>query len=392
MLPVRAVFQKEVFDNFRDRRTLMSTLILGPVFGPILFAFVINLSIKQSLSDVTVALDVPVIGQEHAPNLVEFLGSRNINVVDAPETRVGAIEAVKSGLHELVIVIPESFGEDLRSMVPATVELVSDQADSQAERDARRVQRALGEYNQRLASLRLTARGVSAGIMRPLNVDLVDVSTPSGRSAMLLGMLSYFFLFALLTGGMNLAIDATAGERERGSLEPLLSLPVERDQLIFGKILATCVFMAMSLALSLTSFYVMLQFVPLEDLGMAPNFGPREVLIAFLFLLPFTLVGAALMTLVASFTKSYKEAQTWVSVVLLAPTLPILVVSILMVRATTALMLIPALSQHLLVVGLIKNEPLNLMDIAVSVVSTLLAGVLLTLVSARLYRREGLLV
>jgi sodium transport system permease protein len=392
MLPLRAVFQKEVFDNFRDRRTLMSTLILGPVFGPILFAFIINLSIKQSLSDVTVALDVPVIGQEYAPNLVEFLGSRNINVVDAPDTRAAALVAVKRGQHELVIVIPDNFGENLRSMVPATVELVSDQADSQAERDARRVRRALGEYNQRLASLRLTARGVSAGIMRPLNIDLVDVSTPSGRSAMLLGMLSYFFLFALLTGGMNLAIDATAGERERGSLEPLLSLPVKRDQLIFGKILATCVFMAMSLALSLTSFYVMLQFVSLEDLGMAPNFGPREVLVAFFFLLPFTLVGAALMTLVASFTKSYKEAQTWVSIVLLAPTLPILVVSILMVRATTALMLIPALSQHLLVVGLIKNEPLVLLDIVVSVVSTLLAGVLLTLVSARLYRREGLLV
>jgi sodium transport system permease protein len=392
MLPVRAVFQKEVFDNFRDRRTLMSTLILGPVFGPVLFAFIINVSIKQSLSDVTVALDVPVIGQEYAPNLVGFLGSRNINVVDAPATREAAVEAVKRGQHELVIVIPDNFGEDLRATVPATVELVSDQADTQAERDARRVRQALGEYNQRLASLRLTARGVSAGVMRPLNIDLVDVSTPSGRSAMLLGMLSYFFLFALLTGGMNLAIDATAGERERGSLEPLLSLPVERDQLIFGKILATCVFMAMSLALSLVSFYIMLQFVSLEDLGMAPNFGPREVLVAFLLLLPFTLVGAALMTLVASFTKSYKEAQTWVSAVLLAPTLPILVVSILMVRATTALMLIPALSQHLLVVGLIKNEPLNLLDIAVSVGSTLVAGVLLTLVSARLYRREGLLI
>jgi sodium transport system permease protein len=392
MLPVRAVFQKEVFDNFRDRRTLMSTLILGPVFGPVLFAFIINVSIKQSLSDVTVALDVPVIGQEYAPNLVGFLGSRNINVVDAPATREAAVEAVKRGQHELVIVIPDNFGEDLRATVPATVELVSDQADTQAERDARRVRQALGEYNQRLASLRLTARGVSAGVMRPLNIDLVDVSTPSGRSAMLLGMLSYFFLFALLTGGMNLAIDATAGERERGSLEPLLSLPVERDQLIFGKILATCVFMAMSLALSLVSFYIMLQFVSLEDLGMAPNFGPREVLVAFLLLLPFTLVGAALMTLVASFTKSYKEAQTWVSAVLLAPTLPILVVSILMVRATTALMLIPALSQHLLVVGLIKNEPLNLLDIAVSVGSTLIAGVLLTLVSARLYRREGLLI
>ena len=125
---------------------------------------------------------------------------------------------------------------------------------------------------------------------------------------------------------------------------------------------------------------------------MTPNFGLLEVLIAFCLLVPFTLLGAALMTLVASFTKSYKEAQTWVSIVLLAPTLPILVASILMVRATTELMLIPSLSQHLLLVGLIKNEPLNMLDVSISVVSTLVAGIVLTLICARLYRREGLLI
>jgi sodium transport system permease protein len=136
----------------------------------------------------------------------------------------------------------------------------------------------------------------------------------------------------------------------------------------------------------------MLRFMPLEELGMTPNFGPLEVLIAFCLLVPFTLLGAALMTLVASFTKSYKEAQTWVSIVLLAPTLPILVASILMVRATTELMLIPSLSQHLLLVGLIKNEPVNMLDVSISVISTLVAGVVLTLICARLYRREGLLI
>jgi sodium transport system permease protein len=190
---------------------------------------------------------------------------------------------------------------------------------------------------------------------------------------------------------MNLAIDATAGERERGSLEPLLCLPVKRDQLIFGKIFAACFFMAISLALSLISFYFTLKFVPLEDLGMTPNFGPGVVVTAYLLLLPFALLGASLMTLVASFTKSYKEAQTWLSVVLLAPTLPILVVSILMVRSSTELMLIPSLSQHLLLVGLIRNEPLNFLDAGISITSTLVIGGLLTLLCARLYRREGLL-
>jgi sodium transport system permease protein len=391
MKTISTVFFKEVKDNFRDRRTLMTALLMGPLFGPILFAFVINLSLKQSLSNDDEALDLPVIGQEHAPNLINYLRSNNINIVDGPESRQAAIDAVTEGKHDVVLVIPESFGEDLAEMVPATVEVITDQANTQAERETRRANRALQGYSRELAIMRLSMRGVSPRIMRPLNIDEVDVSTPSGRSAMLLGMLSYFFIFALLTGGMNLAIDATAGERERGSLEPLLCLPVKRDHLIFGKIFAACLFMALSLILSLTSFYFVLKFIPLQELGMTPNFGPDVVLLGWLLLVPFALVGAALMTLVASFTKSFKEAQTWVSVVLLAPTMPILVVSILMVRPSTALMFVPSLSQHLLLVGLIKNEPLNGLHVAVSVIGTLLIGAILTWLCARLYRREGLL-
>ncbi len=391
MKTVRTVFVKEVIDNFRDRRTLLSALIMGPLFGPILFAFVINLAVERSLSNEEEGLDLPLVGAEHAPNLVDFLRSENINIVEGPATREAALEAVKNGEHDVVIVIPASFGDDLSAMIPATVELITDQANNQAEAEARRARRALQAYNRELAALRLTLRGVSPMLMRPLNVDEVDVSTPSGRSAVLLGMLSYFFIFALLTGGMNLAIDATAGERERGSLEPLLCLPVKRDHLIFGKIFAACLFMGLSLSLSLTCFYFALKFMPLVELGMTPNFRPPVVVMAFLLLVPFALVGASLMTLVASFTKSFKEAQTWVSVVLLAPTLPILIVSLLMVRPSTALMFVPSLSQHLLLVGLIRNEPVNWLHIAVSVGGTLAIGAVLTLICARLYRREGLL-
>ncbi len=385
------VFLKEVLDNFRDRRTLGSALLMGPIFGPVLFAFVINLSIERSLEDVDSTLELAVIGQEYAPNLVTFLHSRNIDVVDGPADTAAAMEAVKTGTHDVVLVIPEAFGEQLASMIPARIELVSDQANTDADRDARRARNALRSYHQMLAGTRVIARGINPRSLQPLNIDEVDVSTPSGRSAMLLGMMSYFFVFAALMGGMYLAIDTTAGERERGSLEPLLSLPVTRDQLIYGKIAATCLFMTLSLMLSLTAFYFSLKFMPLEQLGMTPNFGPGVVLAALAIFLPFILVGAALMTLVASFTKSYREAQTWLSVVLIAPTMPILIVSILTLRPRTGFMFIPSLSQHLLLVDMVKNEPINGLHVAISVVSTLLIGIVLTWVCARLYRREGLL-
>jgi sodium transport system permease protein len=385
------VFCKEILDNIRDRRTLASALIMGPIFGPVMFAFVINMSIDRALDNAESSMDLPVIGKEHAPNLMRFLESRNIVIVDGPEDVDGAAEAVKTGKHDVVLVVPETFGEQLADTIPARVELFSDEANSQGEKEARRARNALHAYNQQLAGIRLSARGINPMLLRPINVDEVDVSTPSGRSAMLLGMMSYFFIFALLMGGMYLAIDTTAGERERGSLEPLLSLPVTRGQLILGKIMATCVFMAASLMLSLLSFFVVLKFMPLEQLGMTPNFGLPVVAAAFFLLLPFVLLGASLMTLVASFTKSYKEAQTWLSVVLIAPTLPILVVSILTLRPQLEFMFVPSLSQHLILVDMVKNEPLNGLHIAISVCSTLFFGAVLTWVCARLYRREGLL-
>jgi sodium transport system permease protein len=382
------VFVKEVIDNLRDRRTLLTALILGPIFGPVLFAFAINLSIERSLDSDERPMELPVVGAEHAPNLVRYLAARRIEAVAGPGD---AVAAVSSGSSDVILVIPEEFGQQLAESVPARIELVSDLANRAAERDARRVRNALDNYNQELATLRLVARGVNPMVLSPLNVDERDVSTASGRSGMLLGMMSYFFIFACLMGGMYLAIDSTAGERERGSLEPLLSLPVTRDQLIYGKIAAACVFMALSLTLSLISFYFALKILPLQQLGMTPNFGPAVMLAALLLFAPFILLGAALMTLVASFTKSYREAQTWLSVLLVLPTLPILIVSLLTLRPRFEFMFIPSLSQHLLLVDLVKNEPVNAMHVVVSITSTLILGALLTWVCARLYRREGLL-
>lgn len=390
-MTVGTVFRKEVLENFRDRRTLLSAVLLGPLFGPLLFGFVINLSIERSISHAEQVLDVPVVGKLNAPNLVGFLESNNLRIVAAPDTREGALAAVKEGSHDVVVVIPDDFGERLRGAQPAKVELISDQANTTADRDARRVRNTLHRYNEQLAAIRLTARGVSPLVLRPLNVDDVDVSTSSGRSGILLGMMSYFFIFAMLMGGMYLAIDTTAGERERGSLEPLLALPVTRGKLMMGKILAACLFMMLSLALSIVSFYVAIRFMPLDELGLTPNFGPATMLRAFLVLLPFVLLGAALMTLVASFTKSYKEAQTWLSFLMLLPTLPILIVSLLTLRPRIEYMFVPSLSQHLLLVDMVKNEPLDPVHVAISVSSTLLIGVLLAAICARLYRREGLL-
>jgi sodium transport system permease protein len=224
-----------------------------------------------------------------------------------------------------------------------------------------------------------------------MTVDDYDVSTPAGRSTLLLGMLTYFLLLAMLMGGFYLAIDTTAGERERKSLEPLLATPISRASLLLGKMAATSLYMLLSLVLTLCAFTIALRFLPLDELGMSSSFGVLAALGAFVVLAPVAPFGAALMTLVASFTRSYKEAQTYLGLVILLPTLPLVFASLLNVAPSLPLMWVPSLSQHLLVTNLIRQEPVAIGMLSVSALSTLALAGLLGAVAIRLYKREALL-
>ena len=124
-----------------------------------------------SLDDIDRLMEVPVIGQQHAPNLMLYLESHNIEIANGPADRAAAIDAVTIGTFDVVVVVPPNFGEQLAETIPAQVELIFDQANSQAERNARRVRSALYSYSQELAVIRLVARGVSPIVMRPINVD-----------------------------------------------------------------------------------------------------------------------------------------------------------------------------------------------------------------------------
>ncbi|MCJ7555953.1 MAG: ABC transporter permease [Gammaproteobacteria bacterium] len=391
MWQIFTVFRKEVTDNLRDRRTLMSALLFGPLFGPLLFAGMISLTLERSIGESVEALRLPMSGVDNAPSLVQFLSQNNVDVVSLPLTMDQARKLIDAGTEDVILIVPDGYGEAIRAGKPAVVQLVSDNANSNATKSIRRAERLLIAYERQLGALRLLARGINPGVINPIAVEDVDVSTPTGRSIMLLGMMNYFIIFSMLMGGLYLATDTTAGERERGSLEPLLTLPVERWRLIVGKVLATCLFMVLSLAISLLAFSLSLSFVPLAEVGMASNFGLSVAARIFLVMLPFALVGAAGMTAVASFTKSYKEAQTYLQVLMLVPTLPIIVAALFTLKPTLPLMLVPSLSQHLVITGLMKADPLSMVFVVVSFASTLLIGLLLLALAARLYRREGIL-
>jgi sodium transport system permease protein len=385
------VFAKEFLENLRDRRTLVSALLLGPLFGPLLFGLMVSRTLNQSVVESDEPLRLTLSGSEYAPGLTRYLEARGVKLSRENLSENEARAAVRGGTAPVVLIIPKEYGQRFTAAIPAPVLLVADSADSKTRKSADRARTILGGYASSIAQLRLQVRGVNPLLAEPVAINDVDVATPAGRAVVVLGFMTYFVLFAVLMGGLYLAIDSTAGERERGSLESLLSLPVARSSLVGGKILATCAYMCISLALSLAAFVCVFRFVPLERLGMSANLGAGTALILFAICLPFVPLGASLMTFVASFTRSYREAQTYLTTVLLIPTLPIAFASIYSLRTQSSLMLIPSLSQHLLMTSVLKDEAVAALDVWVSAASSLTVALMLMVLTARHWRRETML-
>lgn len=391
MRAIWSVFRKEFFENLRDRRTVFSALLFGPLFGPLLLAGMLQLMVKRSDVGADQPVTLAVMHGERAPNLLNWLAQNRITVQRIVADDAAAREAVRTRQHAVILDIPADYGSRLAGGEPAALLLYQDASDSIADRSIGRVRSVLNQYSAGIAQLRLLARGIDPSIASAVAVQNIDVSTPRTRGVLALSMLSYLVIFATLMGGLYLAIDATAGERERGSLESLLTTPVPREHLIYGKILAAAACMLISLTLTVCACAAVLPLIRLEDYGMTANLGPTTALGVILVVAPLVLAGAALLTVVASFTRSYREAQTWLGFVVLIPTLPLAFMSMLALKPSTPLMAVPSLSQHFLMTSLLRDEPLHAVDVAVSAGATLLLGVVLAWIAGRLYRREAIL-
>lgn len=384
------VFRKEFRENLRDRRSLISALIVGPVLMPVLFAALLSIGIHHGRTRSSRPVHLTVSHAERAPRLLAFLRQYGVQTVDVETGRAGARRRVEQ-LHRPLMYVPRDFGARLATGRPASLRLYADESNRSEQEVVQRVDRVVQAYGGAIAKLRLVARGLDPLLLTPIVVHPIDISTPQSRSVLVLGGLGYVILLTMMVGGLYLAIDATAGERERGSLEPLLTVPVKREQLVYGKMLAAGAMMLVSLALTVSGFGVMLRHVGLARLGMSVDLGPGAVAAIVLDCLPLIPLGAALMTLVASFTRSYREAQTYVSLIVFIPTMPLMFASILGLRPSLELMAVPFLGQQFLIMSLLRAQPLPPAYTLASVAVTLVTAAALVWLAGRLYRREKLL-
>jgi len=379
------VWAKELTDLFRDRRTMMVSLLMGPLLMPALILGIGKLASDRVTTQMEKPLEVPVIGADNAPNLVAWLEGQNIVIRPAPGD---ADEAIRSQREDVILRIDAKFGEQWRGSVPATVEILHDSSREDAQIPVARLQGLLDAYNQGVGALRLVARGVSPTTAQALRVSDRDLATPEARRGQALAFLPYLLILTSFLGGAHLVIDATAGERERNSLEPLLATPAARSTIMSGKILAACSFGLLSLVLTLAMFKLSFQFAP--SLGIKLDVSFWALARILLVLLPIVLIGTCLLTLLAAGAKSVKEAQSYMSVLMLVPMLPTIILMVNPVKNQLWMMTVPFLAQNQMILKLVRGETISGTEWAAYLLAGFGAGMVLWWLAARRYLDERL--
>ena len=383
------VFLKEVTENLRDKKTVVNALVMGPLLGPVFFAMMMGFIITKQLDNAEKPLEVPVVGAEHAPNLVAWLERQAVVVKPAP---ADAEKAIRDRDAKVVLEIPASYATHWRAGETAQVQVLFDSSDQDSRAPVARLTNLLQGYGRQTSALRVSARGLHPAILAPVAVAERDLASNQQRAGQLLSFLPYLLVLGAFLGGMYLAIDTTAGERERQSLEPLLANPATRAQIVLGKLGATFGFAMVSMMLSLVMFAVAFQYIPLDRLGMKMDFGAALIVRAGLLMVPLVMVFAALQTIVAAYAKSYREAQTYLSLLMLLPMLPSVILMINPMKAEMWMAAVPLLSQNVLIMELARGEVVELARFALSFGASLVLAGLLVWVAVRIYQREQLAV
>ena len=358
-----AVLRKELTDALRDRRTLLTVLVSSVLMGPLVLMAISGL--VASLESRAEQREVYVDGLARAPTLRNFLERQTYTVKEAPADYEAQLR--KSKFSDPVVVVPSDFEAALlRGGVPV-LEVVSDSANQRSESGAGRIERLLGGFARERAVLSLALRGVSLQLIEPVQVEERDLASTQTRATRLTGMLPFFVMMAVLYGALNAALDTTAGERERGSLEPLLMNPAERWAIVAGKWGAVACVSMLIAVLSCFSFLPGQWVLRSDTLAAMFQYGPREALLFLVVLLPLAAALSAVLMAVAIRSKTFKEAQASSTVVVLAVSLLPLVNVFNLGGEAPWYVWVPALAQNTLMTRVLKGEALDPAQIAIPI-------------------------
>jgi sodium transport system permease protein len=384
MTQAMVVCRKELKDWSRDRRSIITVMVsslMAPVLVGVMFTQIANR--QRQVEDVT----IPVVGAANAPALMSWLRQQaGVTIADGP---ADPEEAVRTRREPVVVVIADDFADDFKASKPAQVRIVADSSSQDARPKVTRVRQLFQRYSTEIGSLRLIARGVSPVVAVPLQIEDVEVSSAQQRAATVLRIIPLFIMIAAFTGAMSIATDSTAGERERGSLEALLVNPVPRGALATGKWAAATLTAILTVFVSGALLFALFQYIPLQDLGLRVRLGMPHALGSLATVLPLCPLLVGIQMYVATFAKSFKEAQSYLSFLMLAQMVPGMLMSMTDMTRRAWTYYVPWIGQQAMLSDVMSNELTNpLVFLVVGVVNLVLAIAAVRATAALLMRER----
>ncbi|RUO80357.1 ABC transporter permease [Idiomarina tyrosinivorans] len=375
MSTLLTIWKKELRDAIRDKRSVLAAMSYA-FFGPALMAVAFFFLISQLTDKEDIGINIH--GADAAPEFVQYLNQQGIVEREKPWP---------SGTTPIDLTIPASWDEDLRQGSPVELTLKADWSAQKQQSDLERVEQAIRSYGSQIAAFRLLTRGIDPRVVTPLQVNKQDLATRGSKAALIMGSVLVFILMSVFWSGMNVAIDISAGERERHSLEFLLTQPTSSFNIVTGKALAASTFALFGALLTLVIVPGVFAFVPLSKIGMSLSFAPHMLLTMWLLLVPLALLAAALQLFVSFRAKNFKEAQTYISFLLIVPMAAAFGVEFAKVK-TPALFYLPLTGQHQAFLSMIRGEDVNWQAALICSVITLAAAIGLYRVIAKMLRSE----
>jgi len=380
------VMRKELLDISRDRRTLALSLLLAPLLYPVLILGMGALAESRVKTQIDKPLDIPTINAQAAPNLIAFLKAQGLNAVAPPDDLTAAIRDQRV---DVALRVSADFGEAWRDGRPALVEILKDSTRRDADIPSKRLEAALNGYSQQVGALRLLARGIDAQVARPIDVGTQDLATAEARRGMFMSLLlPVLLIITSFLGGAYLILDATAGERERQSLEPLLATPASRSAIVSGKIAAACAIGMISLLLTLLAFKFSAMFA--SGIGRQLNVGFLAMVQMLFVLLPMVFIGTSLLTYLAATAKSMKEAQSHMTWLMLLPMLPGYALMVYPLKTQPWQFAVPFLAQNQMLLKITRHEAIDASTWAIYLGAGFGLAALLWLAAVRRYHQERL--
>jgi sodium transport system permease protein len=378
------VWRKEWRDALRDKKSLRMAFLMPVYFVAVFVAsslFIIHMS-QQSRATTSEPIKLSVVGAEQLPALVDWLQERGIQVQAADEQ---AYQQVQSGQLGYALIVPEDAREKFATGESIELALVFDATNNKLQGAIHFVRQQIWSWNARVGSLRLLSRGISPAIVNPVMVRDLNVASDQKMGFFVMASLPMLLILTVFMATVGFSADMTAGERERRSLESLLITPAPSGALLLGKWLNSLSLTFLVLVVELTLLAIAFAYVPFKELGLRVHVTPLDLLVVLVALMSLAIVATALQFLISMFARSFKDAQTYMGLMIFIPMVPLFYTLLNPSAYADWFRWVPVLAQQLVVKDLLLGGDVPLLAFAQAwLVAVVLAAIFLRFTAQQL--------